>query len=83
MEKKIKVVSTTGEKLREISSTSDNWKDLRSELTGLGYSLDASKVILGNTKETLQDGKTQNSDVVLPENDFSIFVLPTKTKSGI
>lgn len=81
--KTIRVVSTTGDKLKTIQSQSTNWKDLKKELEGMGYGLKESKVMVGETKKTLQEGVVQNvENQDLPETDFSVFILPTKTKSG-
>jgi hypothetical protein len=42
-----------------------------------GVSYSNMKVVIGETRVTLE-----HPDAVLPESDFKVFLLPTKTKSG-
>ena len=75
--KKVRVISTVGQKLNVIESNATTWGELKSDLSSRGYELSSTKAIVGETQNTLEQ-----TDAILPVTDFSLFILPSKTKSG-
>lgn len=74
---KVKVYSTQmGEKTVECSG--QTWEDLQRDLMTAGVSYSGMKAVVGETKATLEAGVA-----TLPEFDFTLFLMPVKTKSGI
>ena len=77
--RKIKVYSTRGQSGIEIETDVTSLGELSGVLNSHDYELDLEnmKAIVGQTKATLE-----SFDSVLPEGNFTLFLMPTKTKSG-
>lgn len=80
IDRKIKVYSTRGQSGIEIETNVTTLGELSGVLNAHDYELDLSrmKAVVGQTKATLE-----SNDSVLPEGDFTLFLMPTKTKSGV
>jgi hypothetical protein len=73
---KVKVYSTQmGE--RVVDSSAKNWGELQSDLSDGGISFDNMKAVIGETKLTMD-----SSSSVVPQEDFTLFLMPKKTKAG-
>lgn len=74
---KVKVYSTQmGEK--EIDSQATTWGELQRDLLKASINYSGMKTVIGETKLTLEADAA-----VLPDYDFTLFLMPVKTKSGI
>jgi hypothetical protein len=74
---KVKVYSTQmGEK--EIETSAQDWGGLQQELKRNGISYSGMKSVIGETKHTLEVDSAG-----IPQTDFTLFLMPVKTKSGI
>ena len=74
--KTIRIVSTAGNGTKSIESGATTWKDLKKEISK-DYPVGSMKAVIGETKNTLE-----NEGAQLPVTDFTLFLLPVKTKSG-
>ena len=73
---KIKVYSThMGE--REVESTAQTWGDLQLDLTKNNIKYDNMKAVIGETKLSMDSVTSQ-----VPRENFTLFLMPMKTKSG-
>jgi len=77
MSKLVTIYSSVGESKKEVRTDAENWGELQVDLNGAGVSIDGKKVILKQTKATLE-----SSEAVLPTTDFAIMLIPGKVKSG-
>lgn len=75
--KTITLFSTGGKSGIEISTTSTKWGELKKEIEKQGYSLSNTKAVIGKSKVNLEHPEAE-----LPEDNFTLFLLPVKTKSG-
>lgn len=74
---KVKVYSTQmGEK--EIDTQALDWGGLQQELRRNGISYKGMKSVIGETKHTLEVDSAG-----IPQTDFTLFLMPVKTKSGL
>lgn len=75
--RKITAFSTRGKQKSTFDSDAKTWGELKSTLENEGFDL-------GNLAATESINRTDlaHKDAVLPEGDFTIFLRPTKTKSG-
>lgn len=75
----VTVYSTIGKNGELIETNANLWQDLKKELLKLQSPIktDGMKVIHGETNATFEHPET-----VLPEGDFTIFLMPVKVKSG-
>lgn len=73
----IKVFSTETSVLKEINSSATTWGELQTELK-------AANIDPSNMKGMVKESKTtlENTGAVLPEGNFTLFLTPTKVKSG-
>lgn len=73
----VKVFSTQmGEK--QVDANVSTWGELKDVLSNNGISYSGMKAVIGETKVTLESSSAQ-----LPEGDFTLFLMPKKTKSGV
>jgi hypothetical protein len=77
--RKILVYSTVGKTAFEIDTTVGTWGQLQELLSDHQISNFSSlKSIVGETKVTLE-----SPNAILPETNFTLFMMPRKTKSGL
>lgn len=78
MSRKVTVYSTTGKRAEQLENvTSAEWLELQGVLKEVGIPFSGMKAVVGETRVTLESEKA-----VLPEGDFTLFLMPVKTKSG-
>lgn len=75
--KKITVYSTLGKNATEFNSNGATWKDVQREMSDLRISYSGMKAVIGETRLTLESEKA-----IVPETDFTLYLMPIKTKSG-
>ena len=78
--RKVLIYSTVGNNSTEIESGAKLWNELQAQLqqkVGI-ENFTRLKCVVGETKVTLE-----SPNAVLPEGNFTLFVLPKKNKSGI
>jgi hypothetical protein len=75
--KKVLIYSTTGSNGKIVETEAAEWGDLQTSLTEAGVSFDGMKAIL-DSRVTLESSRAQ-----LPTSDFTLFLMPLKTKSGL
>lgn len=75
--RKITLYNTVGKNKRTIESSALTWGDLQKELTALSISTDNMKVVIGETQNSLESPKG-----ALMAEDFTLFMMPQKVKSG-
>lgn len=75
--RKVTVYSTVGKKATIIETTATDWTSLKRELSNKSISYSSMKAVVGETRNTLESDKA-----ILPDGDFSLFLMPVKTKSG-
>jgi hypothetical protein len=73
----VTVFSTAGKRKSKIETDVTTWADLKKLVTKDGYNLDK---LLATENITRRD--LANEGAILPEGDFTLFLRPTKTKSG-
>jgi hypothetical protein len=73
----IKVFSTETSVLKEINSSATTWGELQAELKAQGIDPNNMKGMVKESKTTLE-----NTGAVLPTDNFTLFLTPTKVKSG-
>lgn len=76
--RKITVFSTGSKSGTVIETGSVNWGALQGDLRNKGVSFNGMKAIVGKTKVNLE-----HTDASLPDEDFTLFLFPEKTKSGL
>lgn len=85
--RKVIVYNTQGRQKREVTFSGDHWEDLQAALSKAGILYEGMKAIIGENQVTLESPKA-----VLPTgitvgdkltNNFTLFLTPVKTKSGI
>lgn len=75
---KVTVYSTSGKNNVTIETNATTFGQLKPTLVEHGFNLSGMKAVVGETKVTLEaDG------VILPTEDFKLFLMPVKTKSGV
>jgi hypothetical protein len=77
MERQVRVVSTVGEKKALLQTEALTFGELKGQLSRSGYDLSNTKVIEGKTQVTFDQEGAQ-----LPMTDFTVFIMPVRTKSG-
>jgi hypothetical protein len=76
--KKVVVFSTQTNKKKSINTDATTYGVLRRELESQGFSLSGTRNIIKENKVSLS-----HDDAELPEGDFTLYLFPTKTKSGL
>lgn len=75
---KVTVFSTKGAKKSVIETSATTWGALKDQLENKGIPVNNMRAIIGETKVTLE-----SSAAILPVDfDFTLFLSPTKVKSG-
>ena len=78
MSRIITVVSPQGDVRVELSSSAVNWSSLKTEINRDGtFNANDSTAMIRGIREGLTDGNT-----VLPTGPFTLFLTPSKIKSG-
>lgn len=75
--RRVTVFSTVGKSAEFIDTDAVIWKDLKSLIQGRQINLSNMKSVIGETQNTLE-----SDEGVLPDGDFTVFLMPIKTKSG-
>lgn len=75
--RKVRIYSTVGANNQVIDFEGSTFKDLKSALSNLEFDLRNKKFVIGENRTTLE-----HPDAILPEGDFTLFIMPVKTKSG-
>lgn len=78
MSRIITVFSTETNEKKEINTTAATWGALKTELSAQGLSTSNMKGMVKETKTTLE-----SDGAILPTTTFTLFITPTKVKSGI
>lgn len=68
--------SVTGEKT--ITSEAKDWGELKTDLRKAGINYSKMKAVIGETQNTMEIDES-----LTPEGDYTLFLMPTKTKSGM
>lgn len=76
MTRKIKIYTTLGSP-GTIETAVTTLGDLRPELSGRGIDISGMKLLIGETRNELSEDVA-----ILPEGDFKLYLVPSKTKSG-
>lgn len=71
------VFSTETNEKKEISTSATTWGALKQELSAAGFSVNNMKGMVKETKTTLE-----SDGAVLPSETFTLFITPSKVKSG-
>lgn len=74
----VTVYSTKGKKTAKIETSAKVWSELRQEVADAGYSVDS---LLAT--ESINRTDLNHKDSVLPDQPFTLFLRPKKTKSGL
>ena len=76
--RKVLVYTTVGNNATEIESDAKLWSELQTQLGQIGVSnFTKLKCVVGESKVTLE-----SPNAVLPNENFTLFILPKKNKSG-
>lgn len=75
--RKIIVYSTLGKNAVEVNSQASEWAGVKAELKEFGVNYAGMKCVIGETRLTLESDKA-----IVPEGDFTLYLMPVKTKSG-
>ena len=78
MSRIITVYSTLGKNAVEVTSQANDWEGVKSELREFSVSYNNMKAVIGETRLTLESDRA-----IVPEGDFTLYLMPIKTKSGI
>jgi hypothetical protein len=77
MSRKVGIFTTIGENYKEIYSSARTWGELTTDLTANGINWKGMKAVNGEDQHTYD-----SSEALLPEGDFSMFLMADKVKSG-
>jgi hypothetical protein len=75
--KKVTVFSTLGNNTHEISTNASTYGEFKKSLESRGVDYSGMKATVGETQVTLE-----SPDAMLPEGDFTLFLMPMKVNSG-
>ena len=75
--KNVTVFMTVGKKSVQFQSGARTWKELQSALNEVGMKHAGMKAVIGETRNTLE-----SDQALLPDTDFTLFLMPIKVKSG-
>lgn len=76
--KQVTVYSTAGQNKRVIETTAATWGELQNLLADQGVSYSGMKAVVGETQVTLE-----SNAAMVPDSNFTLFLLPQKVKSGL
>lgn len=74
---KVTIYSPAGKNANQVELEGNTWKDLQKVLTKSNVSYSGMKAVIGENKHTLE-----SENALLPDGDFTLFLMPIKTKSG-
>lgn len=78
MSRIITIVSPQGDVRVELNSSANTWNELKSEINANGtFNANESTAMIRGIRESLTNGST-----VLPTGEFTVFLTPSKIKSG-
>lgn len=77
MSRKVTIYNTIGNNKTVIETSAGVWGGLQEDLSRAGIHFSGMKAIVGETQGTLE-----SNQAVLPEADFTLFLMPQKVKSG-
>lgn len=77
MSRKVGIFTTIGENYKEIMSSARTWGELTVDLSANGINWKGMKAVNGEDQHTYD-----SSEAILPEEEFSIFIMVDKVKSG-
>lgn len=77
MSRKVVIYSTIGENFKEIYTSARTWGALTEELTSQGVNWKGMKAVNGDDNHSYE-----STEAVLPDGDFSLFLMADKVKSG-
>lgn len=77
MSRKVGIFTTIGENYKEIFTTASTWGALTEDLTSHNIPWKGMKAVNGEDQHTYD-----SSEAVLPEGEFSLFLMADKVKSG-
>lgn len=78
MSRKVTIYNTIGDNAREIFSSANTWGSLMNDMNRERVPYDGMKAVVGETQNTLE-----SSEAVLPDGEFSLFLMAGKVKSGV
>ena len=73
----IQIYSTLGKQELDISEKISSWELLKQKLKQIGVFIEGMQLLIGE-KKLREEFKDQ-----IPNEDFTLFILPEKTKSGL
>lgn len=74
---KVTIYSPAGKNANQVELEGNTWKDLQKVLSKNNVSYSGMKAVIGENKHTLE-----SENAILPDGDFTLFLMPIKTKSG-
>lgn len=74
----ITVYATKGQRMAKVETSATTWKELKPEIQSKGYDLASL-----HATESVNRTDLSHQDAKLPEGNFTLFLRPKKTKSGI
>lgn len=77
MSRRVIVYSNIGDNVKEVMSSATVWEGLQSDLARAGIQFSGMRAVVGSTQVTLESSQAQ-----LPDEDFDLFLMPQKVKSG-
>lgn len=77
MSKRVTVYNTSGSNEKVVTTIARFWDELQRDLSRNGIPYESMTAVVGETQVTLQSAKAE-----LPSGDFTLFLSPTKVKSG-
>ena len=77
MNRKVTVYSTMGKKNTSFVCEGNTFNDLKKVMRGLDIKHNGMKAVVGETRVTLE-----SANAIIPDTDFTLFLMPIKTKSG-
>lgn len=77
MSRKITIYNTIGDNAKEVISSAGTLGELQPDMRRAGVHYEGMKLVVGETQNTLE-----SSEAVLPEGEFSLFLMAGKVKSG-
>lgn len=77
MSRKVTIYSPAGKNAKQLEVSGGTWKELQRVLSTNNVSYSGMKAVIGENRLTME-----SDNAVLPDGDFTLFLMPIKTKSG-
>lgn len=77
MSRKLTIFNTIGNNKQVINTNATTWEGLQNELSQNGVNYSGMRAVVGESQVTLE-----SSQAILPQEDFTLFLMPQKVKSG-